>query len=399
MTFQNVLNNTTFEGYTAAEESKIVSALQKIYSTAYGAAMLDAWVNSGQTISFFYVQGAAAAQLNTGNVFLDTNFSDDKTYIAESGVAVQERLEGTIAHELVHAVKGLRDNWLEDDSFSGDTVTDANIIFAQMGLAEQLSYPGFSSYGAPIQLGKDYSVNGPLDRVWNVSEVGGVNFMSEGDFNELIFGHAEANQLNGGLGRDTIYAGSGADKLTGGVQTVNGVTVHDDAKDLLYGGAGADEFYIYSARVDVENELDWYFPIYPLPNNPYTYFDAVFTIGNYPFPSMEMFNPETWTEFDEIHDNDGTVYLNGVDLSTVGSISIVTNNGTQIYVSEDDKFLFVEHANDLYVGQFIFSEFDGGIQDEWLGFRVLASIQDFEDGDFGISLSGGSFAQDDFQFA
>lgn len=399
MTFQNIVDNTIFTGYSSADEDKIINALQKIYNTVYGALMLDAWVNAGQTIRFIYEQNQAAASPNNGIVWLDANFSDDKTYIAENGVAVQEKLEGTIAHELVHALKGYTDNWADDDSFAGQTVTDANIIFAQMGLPEQLSYPGFSSYDQPIELGKDYTINGPLDRVWSPSLDRGFSFTSSGDFNDLIFGHTGENLLNGDLGRDTIYAGQGADELTGGSQLINGVDVHDDAKDLLYGGAGADKYYIYSARIDVENGLDWYFPVYPLPHDPYTYFDAVFTIGNYPYPSMEMFNPETWTELDEIHDNDGIVYLNGVDLSAVELISTVTNNGTQIYVTDDDKFLFVEHNNDLFVGQFIFSEFDGGIQDEWLGFRALASIQDFENGDLGINLPTGNFVQDDFQFA
>jgi len=63
--------------------------------------------------------------------------------------------------------------------------------------------------------------------------VGGDDFLSGGQGDDTLYGGGDDDTLYGRVGSDTMFGGSGDDMLGGAV---------DDDVDLLYGGAGEDEF-------------------------------------------------------------------------------------------------------------------------------------------------------------
>jgi len=72
------------------------------------------------------------------------------------------------------------------------------------------------------------SPTAPLDRVEDYG-TGGVDLLTGGDGDDLLFGQFGADQLRGAAGRDLLFGGAGPDRLWGGA---------DD--DTLIGGGGRD---------------------------------------------------------------------------------------------------------------------------------------------------------------
>ncbi|WP_350335316.1 calcium-binding protein [Coralliovum pocilloporae] len=245
MNFATVLSRTTFEGYTnPADIATIKAAMQDIYETPTGKAMIDRFLSfPSNTISFEYEANQAAAFLNTGIVLYDVNFSRNFIYINKEGVAVQETVAGTIAHEFVHALDGLLDNWQGQFDHSGDTVTQANLIYKELGIDEQLSYVG-GAFPNTLTVGRDYAMGQKIDRAWTVS----TDYTSSGSARDLIIGNIGSNTFDGGAGNDIIYGGRDGDRLSGGDdhdrlfgEDGNDILEGDDGHDHLYGGDGSDD--------------------------------------------------------------------------------------------------------------------------------------------------------------
>ena len=88
-------------------------------------------------------ENAAAQQENSINI--DLNWLTNNTYISTNGTAVEETLETALIHELTHLIKGFADT--SNPGEKGETVTFANTIYREMGLAEQVSYLAYDPTG------------------------------------------------------------------------------------------------------------------------------------------------------------------------------------------------------------------------------------------------------------
>jgi len=235
MSFDDVLERTTFEGFTIADRAMIQYAFQKIYETTVGKNMIDFYLNvMSSDIAFTYERDKAEAAQSNGEVFIDPEFIRKLVYINKSGVSVQSSLEHVIAHELVHALTGKTDDDYESYSdYSGETVIEANKMYKELGIDEQLSYPGLASGTASFVADKDYAQGLTIDRASIFDSL----FTSTGSYRDLLIGQtnnetgSNVNVFNGGGGNDIIYGNEGNDILDGG-----------DDDDRLYGGKDNDTF-------------------------------------------------------------------------------------------------------------------------------------------------------------
>jgi len=219
---------------TTAEGARIESHVWNIYQTPTGQKMIDDWLtaNPGKNIQFDFANDDAGAYPNTGKVVYDEDFdtaNGNFAYLDENGIAIDEKDVGTVAHELVHALTGKDDAWAGQNDYSGDTVTEANKIFKELGLTEQLSYPGASRQGNLV-VGTDYSDGRDIDRAWaDGSNAGSSGHTSTGNHRDLLVGGASDNTFNAGAGNDVLHGQGGDDTLNG-----------QKGDDLIFGGAGAD---------------------------------------------------------------------------------------------------------------------------------------------------------------
>ncbi len=219
---------------TTVEGARIEGHVWDVYQTPTGQKMIDDWLgaNPSKNIEFNFDNDNAAARPNTGEILYDEDFdtaNGNFTYLNNDGVAVDEKDVGTIAHELVHALTGKTDNWNGQADYSGDTVTETNKIFKELGLDEQLSYPGASSQGNLVP-GQDYSDGRDIDRAWaDGTNAGSGNHNSVGNHRDLLVGGGGDNSFNAGGGNDILHGQGGDDRLNG-----------EAGDDLIYGGADAD---------------------------------------------------------------------------------------------------------------------------------------------------------------
>jgi len=241
MTFAAVLSRTTFNGYSPTDLQKMQDALEAVYNTQRGKAMIDGYLGTpGKTIVFNYEQDKAQANRLIDEVFIDPDYVS--YYINYDGVVVQEALSGIVAHELIHVIFDyIDDNWVNYTDYSGQTVTEANIIYEQLGLEKRISYPGASKTGDPLVLGKDYALGATIDRAWASVTLEDINFTSSGQERDLIIGDERDNILDADGGADIIYGGAGDDNLKGGAGNDTIYGENDD--DTLDGGADDDLIY------------------------------------------------------------------------------------------------------------------------------------------------------------
>ena len=118
-------------------------------------------------------------------------------YISEYGIVIKDSKVSILIHELCHALLGTHDNWIGDPNYTGENIRKANLVYEQLGITKQLSYPGISS---SLQIGYSYPENSnlglrrsqPADArasfrpmAWNTSMV-----CLCSDLSPLFFGHA-----------------------------------------------------------------------------------------------------------------------------------------------------------------------------------------------------------------
>ena len=168
-TIEELNSRLIFNDYSAADVSIIQGHIWKIYQTKVGQSLIDTWLEADtQSIKFYFIKHRAAAVRGEGIVIYDLNFASHGqgiTFIDKNGVARAETPLHTIGHELIHALEGLRDNWQEFDNYAGETVEAANLLYRELGIAEQLSYVGISPSGN-LTVGRDYSDGNMVFRSW-----------------------------------------------------------------------------------------------------------------------------------------------------------------------------------------------------------------------------------------
>ncbi len=220
MAFSNIQSNTTLIGFTTAQENSIWADLEAAYNgSSIFQEMLDDWVTpgiifSGNTIEIKYVPGVYQAYTGTGEVEIDPDYLTGLSAITKDGEAIYETQSEALIHELVHAIKGFRDNWGVLD-YLGDTVEFSNTIYKQLGMPEEAGYSAqeFDSSGIH-QVGYQYTNGTKID----AARSGDENMNSYGllDSDDLLIGGASDNILQSGLGDDFLFGAGGNDQLYGG---------------------------------------------------------------------------------------------------------------------------------------------------------------------------------------
>ena len=116
-------------------------------------------------------ENAAAQQENSINI--DLNWLTNNTYISTNGTAVEETLETALIHELTHLIKGFADT--SNPGEKGETVTFANTIYREMGLAEQVSYLAYDPTGNTHVTNFEYTQGQAIDRAFTLYSESSVN--------------------------------------------------------------------------------------------------------------------------------------------------------------------------------------------------------------------------------
>jgi Ca2+-binding RTX toxin-like protein len=225
-TFADVIARTTIDSaFSAADRAIITGVLQTAYnSSTIAKKMIDDYLSvSGNTIKIDFLAGKFQAFTNSGNIQIDLNYIKTLSYITDKGEAVLHTPLSAIVHELGHALAGHRDNVGTFD-YQGDNVKFVNTIFAQLGIATEISYiaQAFTPTHVP---GYQYTNGATIDRAATLYEVEdwsvGPNFSSAiflGLFpsRDLLIGDRRNNTLESGAGDDFLFGGLGNDTLRGG---------------------------------------------------------------------------------------------------------------------------------------------------------------------------------------
>ncbi|MGI0481757.1 putative Ig domain-containing protein [Geminocystis sp. CENA526] len=222
--------------FTATDKATILSAMQTAYNGSSTArTMFHNWIDAGKTIEIKFVPRAFQAYLNDGKLELDLSFLENATYITPRGKAVKDTAVTAIVHELVHALTGrmdagennpakersLRLNGYYIDSggrettdYKGSNVDYANVIFAQLGLPQQVSYIAYDSDGSLHKLNFDYTNGATIDRA--VSQDLDHSSQKAGNSKDLLIGGPSKNTFYSGDGDDFLWGLGGDDTLNGG---------------------------------------------------------------------------------------------------------------------------------------------------------------------------------------
>jgi Ca2+-binding RTX toxin-like protein len=221
-----------------------MAAMATIYNRSpLAAKAIDDWLASNPTLNIRikFEPDAALAYPNTGEVEIDPAFFEDAYYISTKGNVVMDSFVSGLAHELGHALTGLRD----DDSFTnlaGSNILRVNPWFVQLGIEEQASYNAYDKGPSYIEIGKAYTegrtiANAIIDNAagsyshgpfyMNTTEL---NLLASGVVGStLIIGSSRDNVYVGNTDTDWFYGNDGKDLLRGG-----------DGDDFLYGGSDDD---------------------------------------------------------------------------------------------------------------------------------------------------------------
>ena len=165
MTIQTVLNNTKIEGFSLADKALIEDALTELYNkssattTHIAQTMMDK-ITQQQKLSIYYSPGAFGVYvLGSFIISADLTLLHGATYITPNGKAVAITLVATLAHEMEHAINSLGEipnypNFSGD--FAGQTVTQTNKIYQEIGIEQRLSYNG-GGLSSDIIAGMNYT--------------------------------------------------------------------------------------------------------------------------------------------------------------------------------------------------------------------------------------------------
>jgi Ca2+-binding RTX toxin-like protein len=275
-TINDVLAKITFPGFSSPDEATLKNTISNIYATSPTAqSMLNEIVTNNKPLEIKYVAGSLGASKDN-YVQIDITTSSNLKYITPNGKAVEFSLKSVLAHELVHAIKGLSDadtvqggvNVLNPGDFAGKTVDFANIIYTEMGIAKRLSYYGGGAslitnkdytfgkaVNSAIMISGDYNVaieknisntilkphqTGSSDLI--IGSENGHEFIA-GDGVDFLYGNGGNDTLFGDAGNDSLFGGDNNDKLDGGADN-----------DSLEGGDGADTYVGFNGNDTVNDD-------------------------------------------------------------------------------------------------------------------------------------------------
>jgi Ca2+-binding RTX toxin-like protein len=221
MSLANILNATTYTGFGLAEEALTEAAIINTYNNSVTArTMYEDWIDAGKTISISNKPNVFQAFPGTGIVNLDISYIDKLYYIDNFGNSVKYPYELALAHELVHAIRNIRDNVdVPDGDYRGDTVIFANYIHEEMGFPLRNSYLG-ANFDDVIKPGFAYTGGAEIDRSHAaVGSWSSTGTLEKGTLysRDLLIGSSASNSLEGNLGDDFLLGGGGDDFLNGGL--------------------------------------------------------------------------------------------------------------------------------------------------------------------------------------
>lgn len=131
-------------------------------------------------------------------------------YISEYGIVIKDSKASVLIHELCHALLDTHDNWIGDPNYTGENIRKANLVYEQLGITKQLSYPGISS---SLQIGYSYTKNSKIDTafVCGKSLGGGDTYIHDwsspagSNTKDLIIVDSKNNNLWSDDGNDFLY--------------------------------------------------------------------------------------------------------------------------------------------------------------------------------------------------
>lgn len=214
MAFADVKAKTSFTGFTDAQKTTILAAMETAYDgSATAKAMFDTWIaTAGHTIDVKFVAGVFQAYMNTGRVEIDLAYLTDNRYINPNGKSVEDTLVTALVHELGHAL-GNKDDNISATDYAGDNVKYVNPMYKELSLDEQVSYTGYDSTGTRLKLNYDYTNGAAIDVA--VSRNSSVTITTV-DTKDLIVGGAAGQTLKTGGDDDFVYGAGGDDQIMGG---------------------------------------------------------------------------------------------------------------------------------------------------------------------------------------
>lgn len=247
------------------QRDKVLAALELLYTSPTFKTMIDGWIASGGKLQIAATSGdtrAVSYGSDPLNRYILLNFDQlaSKNWVNDVGELVSDRLEITIAHEMIHIYKGYGDGPEDEDrndlnkngtsyDYAGDVIRYENKIVAELGedfaRYRQASYGSVhDAYAAYLGLleGRSYTSGETID-VWRRGSDGddALNHANRTvettTFDEAAFWEAEQppqlrDLIFGFAGEDTIFGGLGNDHLFGG-----------DENDILVGGGGDDQLW------------------------------------------------------------------------------------------------------------------------------------------------------------
>jgi Ca2+-binding RTX toxin-like protein len=249
--FSSISSRITTPGTATGDPFNVavINAVKAIYEgSTQAAADIDAWLAShpGQDIEIRPDTNNAHADpgaTGSGRLYIDLAWIINNLYISDKGIVVADTVESGLAHELSHAVTGLRDN----DSFlnlNGQNIDNVNNWYPQLSIAKQVTYESYDVGGSWVYAGQSYTANNSIANA--IIDRGTIyhNPASGLTFNTYVLdlkaaGVAGAALIIGGVS-DNNYVGTvSSDWLygNGGIDVLNG----DDGNDFIYGGAGGDD--------------------------------------------------------------------------------------------------------------------------------------------------------------
>jgi Ca2+-binding RTX toxin-like protein len=236
------------QGFSAKAQASILSALQDLYNNSSTAqALLDAGAAAGQ-IWLFNVTNVTDQNGNpvgsssvpgTLTAGIDLNQPSQLQWMGRNGQLQQERLGGTVIHELIHAIRGTQDlvdpktgqpmtgtadyNYANFD-FLGQTVRIQNQIFQEMGWGAgywQVGYDATNAQAPNLNPNISYTEGNNIDIAYfswaGARTPNNLDLSSRTDkSNDLIIGSSANDTIGGGTGNDYLYGGNGDDTLSGG---------------------------------------------------------------------------------------------------------------------------------------------------------------------------------------
>ena len=232
MTIEDVQKKIDVNDFSEADEARIRSAIDTLYEGSETARdILDEAAGRIRDTDINFVPGVARVKNQIEldrDIELDIDYAESVVFINQNGQGVSVSLERVLAHELVHLIRDLADNYsLGSGDFDGDTVELTNKIMTELGETDiRISYTG-TAQSPTLVAGQDYSMGQAIEGAVVID--GRVDLGSIATSDVIVGEGSTSNQILAGGGNDFVYAGGGNDAITGGA-----------GDDLIDGGANTD---------------------------------------------------------------------------------------------------------------------------------------------------------------